>query len=223
MAPVSSLDRAANAPAVMDLLREATWPQHQHAEGRELERDLARGALPRETFVAWLGQRFLMHQALEAGARRLRERDSRVAAIALDELWQVENLRRDLSSLGVAADQIPSAIATARFVADVQATEADAPLGLLGHNYVFEGSKNGARMLARAVAQAYRLEPGPGLLYLDPHGARQRPLWMEYKAAMNAAGFRPDEQAAIVQAARRTFDFVSAVDDELYSGEAARL
>lgn len=77
-------------------------------------------------------------------------------------------------------------------------------------------------MLARVAGRAYQLTSDAGMRYLDPHGDQQRPLWMQFKAAMDAADFTEAELDAMVAAAGRTFDFVSGVDDELYAGAPAR-
>jgi len=87
--------------------------------------------------------------------------------------------------------------------------------------YVFEGSKNGARYLVKRVAATYDLKPGPGLLYLDPHGEQQPALWAQYKARMDAAGFSPQDQDAIVAAAQQTFDLVAEVDDQVQAASTA--
>ncbi len=199
----------------MLMLREATRAQHDAAEGGELQRALARGELPVERYQAWLGQRMLVHCSLEAHFRRLAQSDARIAAIMRDELYQETNLQEDMTHFGIdpaSAMPLPS---TTRFLSELDNWAAEEPIGLLGAYYVFEGSKNGAAFLVKALRRAYGLTGTNGLRYLDPHGARQRPLWQEFKQAMDAAGFTDAEADTLVRTAQRTFDLIAACDDEL--------
>lgn len=205
---------------IMGRLREATWPQHRHAETRPLERELAAGRLPREVFIAWLGQRLRMHEALERAVTRLAAADRRVGGIVRDELLQADRLRRDLAFFGCDPEQVVCGAAARLFIDETDAIAAQDPIVLLGSYYVFEGSKNGAKFIARAVSRAYGLSNGPGMLYLDPHGEQQRPLWARFKEDMDAADFSEAEQEGMVARAQRTFELVSAADDELYRGAA---
>jgi heme oxygenase len=204
-------------PGIMDRLRQATWPQHQHAEGRELQRALAKGALPCDTYIELLGQRLLIHCPLERELRRLRDADTRLRDVVREELFQESNLRRDLAHFAVNPDDVVPASATRRLIAEIGRMAKKQPVALLGHYYVFEGSKNGARMIASALRDAYELPSPEGLCYVDPHGSQQRVLWKAFKAAMNAVDFTEREQEAMVAAARCTFTLVSELDDELYA------
>jgi heme oxygenase len=207
----------AASPSVMVRLREQTRAHHDAAESRELQRALAKGQLPIERYQDWLGQRLLMHRALESRVRRLAEEDPRVAAIAREELYQEGNLLADLAHFKfdtAGASPLPS---TGRFLAELDRYGAEQPLGLLGAYYVFEGSKNGAAFLVKALRQAYGLADGAGLRYLDPHGPKQRPLWQSFKQSMDAAGFDEPETRVLVAAAQRTFELIAACDDELYA------
>lgn len=201
----------------MARLRASTAEHHARAEGRRLEQALAAGSLPRDIFVAWLGQRFAMHTLLEPAVARLVASDARMHGLIPAELYQAANLRADLQHFGLNEESLDPCRAAAEFVADIKRTEAASPVGLLGHFYVFEGSKNGARMIARVAGPAYGITSERGMRYLDPHGSQQRTLWAEFKARMDAIDFTARELDAMVAAAGRTFDFVSAVDDELYA------
>lgn len=203
-------------PTLMAQLKEATWPQHQAAEEHQLERSLVAGTLPRDLYVDWLGQRFLVHRALEAELDRVAQADVRVARTRDEALYQAENLRQDLAHFGVDADGVAPCDATAAMLDDISAALTRQATAIVGYYYVFEGSKNGARFIARKVRPAYGLNEA-GSRYLDPHGDEQRPLWNQWKQAVDEAGFKPEEWPAIVAAAQRTFDHVRAVDSELYA------
>ena len=78
---------------------------------------------------------------------------------------------------------------------------------------MFEGSKNGARYIARALAKQAGVT---ALKYLDPHGELQRELWLKFKATMDAIAWTPAEQDSMVQAAQATFASISSLDDEIH-------
>ena len=104
---------------------------------------------------------------------------------------------------------------TVRALAAIAA--ADAP-GLLGYNYVLEGSMNGNRYIARALS---RTASAPATAYLDPYGEQQPAEWQAYRARMGALEFSPAEVERMVAAARDMFDFVGAMSDDVSGGAAA--
>jgi heme oxygenase len=87
--------------------------------------------------------------------------------------------------------------------------------------YVFEGSKNGARYIARALRGSLRISGAPGLRYLDPHGEAQRPVWESFKQRLDAAPLDAAEVDGIILAAKACFAHVTAVDGALLA-EAPR-
>lgn len=208
------------ATGVMARLRDETSTHHAAAEGSPLEQALVAGTLPRDTFVDLLGQRYIVHRALEARLRDLAAVNPTVATILHEELYQTANLQHDLAHFGVQAEAVTPLPATADYVAALPRIAAAEPLALLGACYVFEGSKNGAHFIARRLRPAYGLGSGPGTRYLDPHGAQQRPLWMAFKARMDAADFAPAVQDAMVAAARMTFDAIGRIDAAVHAGAA---
>jgi len=205
---------------LMARLRDETTEHHQRAESRPFERALLGGALPRVSYVEMLAQRYLVHRALERAARGLRDAHPFLAEILRDELFQEANLAADLEYFGVDQNAIVPARATRALVEDIGRLADQRPLALLGVYYVFEGSKNGARYVAKSVASTYALAPGPGLRYLDPHGEQQRALWLDFKKRMDDCPFSPADQDAMVAAAQLTFDRIGELDDELWANVA---
>lgn len=204
--------------SVMDRLKEETWPLHQQAERAALEQDLVKGKLPREVYREHLAQRYVIHKALEARLREAREKDTRVAAVVQDWQFHEKNAAEDLAFYGGDPATAKPAKATEKLLADIE--KAD-PIALLGHQYVYEGSNNGARFIARAIRGAWRLEGLDGTKYLDPYGEQQRERWSEFKDTMNAQGFSKEEIDHIVEAAKATFLQMIEVEEELYPGAAA--
>ncbi len=201
---------------IMGRLREETAEQHQRAESNPFEQAMVRGVLPRDSYVQMLEQRYLIHRCLEQHVRELRESHPFVGQVVLDTLFQEQNLAEDLAHFHVDPGTVTPLRATQALIEDIQATAAQTPLALLGFYYVFEGSKNGARFVAKRVGTSLELTSGAGMRYLDPHGDQQRPLWMDFKARMDGCGFQATDQDAMVEAAKRTFERIIDLDHELY-------
>ena len=197
---------------IMERLKEATAVQHRNAEHRRLQRELVAGVVSPARYGAWLGQMLLLHEALWEEIARRRETEPALRVVQ-DEGRHVANLRADLAALGLrpGAEPLP---ATRGAVADIAAAGARDPLALLGYNYVLEGSMNGNRFIARALAP--RL-PRPATTYLDPYGEEQRPVWQAYRQRMNALTLTPERAAGVVDAARGLFSRIADLSDELVS------
>ncbi|MFO0839291.1 MAG: biliverdin-producing heme oxygenase [Phycisphaerae bacterium] len=215
---MTSTESASSPVGIMARLREQTARHHQLAESRELEQALARGVLPRDRYVALLGQRWLIHRTLEARVADLCRNDPRLNDVVPPNLMQEPNLRADLSFFGVRPDEVPPLPATTRLIELIDREAAHRAPALLGCYYVFEGSKNGSRMLAPRVRKAYGIDDG-GTRYFDPHGRQQRALWTEFKARMDGIPFTQPERDGMVEAACTTFDLVARLDDELISNK----
>jgi heme oxygenase len=202
---------------IMARLREETREDHEHSERRPLERALFAGTLPRDRYVAMLGQRYLIHGALETALLRWRGQDAVRATVVCEELMQAPQLCSDLRYFGCDPRDVRAIPPTTRFVEQLAACGNSSRL--LGALYVLEGSKNGARIVAPRVRKAYGLPDGAGTAYLDPHGPQQRAYWERFKQAMDALPLSEHEADEIVAMARRTFAAFAEIDDALYPGE----
>ena len=197
---------------IMEILKEATAEQHRDAERRQLQKEMVRGQLAPEIYSAWLGQMFLVHQALWESIEARRADHPPLAAIVLDEGLHVGHLRADLASFGIDADDVVSLPSSHAAVQAIALTSEADPLSLLGYNYVLEGSMNGNRFIARALQQT----PGiTALSYLDPYGEGQRASWQAYRERMNEAGFDESQGERMVAAARDMFSFIAEMSDDL--------
>lgn len=208
-----------DAVPIMQRLRDETAELHKLAESRPLEQQMISGRLPRESYATWLGQRYLMHRALDRALEALRASDPRLAGVLGSEQYQSSNAESDLRALGVEPRDVAPLAPTRSFVSRLERGSDESPVALLGVHYVFEGSKNGARYIARAMRGA--LSPVEALRYLDPHGPEQRPLWDAFKQKMNAVAFSPAEQDEMLAAAKEAFAFAAALDDAVFARASA--
>lgn len=200
----------------MDRLKEDTAKHHDVAEAKPLEGSLIGGTISDEHYRQYLSQRWLIHRALEAATDAALARDPRLGGLGLPALYQTANLEEDLAHAGVdiaGIKPLPGALA---LLALIQNAESVAPL--MGIYYVFEGSKNGARFIARSLGRAWGRSDGAGLKYFNPHGDGQRELWKKFRTDMNAIEWNSREQDQMVEAAQVTFETVSALADEIHAG-----
>lgn len=206
------------AGGIMGLLKASTEEQHRDAERRDLQRDLVRGRLPVEEYARWLGQMLLLHGGLWRAIRERRDEVPALAHVVRDEGLHVENLRRDLATLGEDPDGVEPLPATSRALDEIERVAASEPRALLGYNYVLEGSMNGNRFIARALHGG---PAGGAVSYLDPYGDEQRATWEAYRARMNAVELDEAAAARVVAAARDMFVFVAGMSDEVRKAAAA--
>ena len=197
---------------IMEILKQATAEQHRDAERRRLQKDMVHGRLPAQTYAAWLGQMFLLHQALWEEIKNRRSEHRQLAAIVRDEGLHVANLRADLALLGIDADDVAPLPSTDSAVRSIVLTSQTDPLSLLGYNYVLEGSMNGNRFIARALAPTLG---APAISYLDPYVEEQRPVWQAYRERMTVAGFDETQGDRMVATANEMFTAIAEVSDEL--------
>jgi len=201
---------------IMQRLREDTAVLHRNAENMAFEQALMKGSLPKEVYVNSLEQRLLVHRALEAALKHHKAYVPAIAAVFADHHVHSGRLEEDLRFLGRDPQKFDALPATQDAVAMVKEAAEKNPVALLGIHYVFEGSTNGARYLAKAVAGAYRMFDGRGVAYLNSTGEKQPENWRGFKVAMDAQTFSENEKTAIVEAAKATFAAVAAIDGELY-------
>jgi len=202
---------APNSDGIMARLKAGTAAQHAVAESKPLEAALIEGSIGRAQYEKYLSQRWLIHRELEAATDRALRTDNRLASIGLPSLYQTKNLEADLVHLQSKLESIRPLPGATNLIQEIQKAT---PATLMGIFYVFEGSKNGARYISKSLAKAGQT----ALRYLDPHGEQQRPLWMKFRADMDAISWTPTEQDQMLKSAQSTFDAISSLDDAIHAG-----
>lgn len=204
---------------VMRRLVAATAEPQRVLKLHPISRDLAAGLLPRATYVAWLGQLFFVHRALEWHLGRLRVVVPPLASVVRDHYFHTPAIASDLACFGVGLQRLTPLASTSVLVELIDGLAVRAPLALLGLAYVLEDGKNGGRQIAKRARLAYRLRPGDGVAYLDPYGEAQRQRWLDFRVDMEATGFEPDEIAVIADAAKLMFQSLTSILDEIVAVE----
>lgn len=195
---------AALETSIMARLKAETQALHTEAEHTPFQQAFVAGKLPLPLYVDSLEQLLLVHRALEQRLERLRRTDERARAVVQEYQFHEANIAADLVFFGRGMDDAPGAPETAELIAEIERIADKEPTALLGLHYVLEGSKNGAKYLAKAARHMFSLTDG-GLRYLDPYGDQQRLYWAEFKRAMDSAEFSPAEADSIVSAAKAMF------------------
>jgi len=196
---------------IMDTLKAETLDHHQRAEQHPFQRAQASGTLAREQYIANLGQMMLINRELTARLRALAATDPRAAAVIREHQFRAADFAADLRHLGGDPDGVRALPEVGAALGEMRAMADAAPLAALGMHYVLEGSTNGGQYIAKGVRRAYGLQGQDGTRALDPYADRQRPLWAEFKASMNAASFTADETRDLLAGARWMFDAISLV------------
>jgi len=198
---------------IMERLKSETASLHQRAESHPGQKALLKGELPRAEYAEQLSQMLSIHRVLERRLRELSETDQRIASVVTEEQYQEPYLLQDLKVLDIDADQIDTMPNTTAMINTIRNASA---LGVLGMHYVLEGSNNGGKYIATAIAKAYGFVPGqPGLRYLDPYGADQRDNWTRFKDAMFACKFSDADSDELLAGARAMFNGLCGVFDDL--------
>jgi heme oxygenase len=208
---------------IMDHLRDATRGLHKEAESRPLQRAMARGTLPRASYVMYLAQLRHLHAALEAALEAALDRPGASRAglseLFTDDRRRVPDLDRDLASFDVDPADVPPLAPTQQFIERIGALLDEDPLALLGPLYVLEGSTNGGRFLARVLERSLRLDGGTGLSYMDPYGDRQPEMWSSFKQLADAVPLTPAQVDAVTESAGRTFTAIAEISDAIVPRE----
>jgi heme oxygenase len=126
-----------------------------------------------------------------------------------------EDLRADCRFFDIDPAGFAPTEATTRFTTTIDRWGAESPMALLGALYVFEGSTNGGRFIAKAVSRGFRLTDRSGTLFLDPYGEDQRSRWSEFKADLDRS-IGPEAIDQVVVAAQDTFGAVAEIGESVY-------
>ena len=200
--------------SIMQRLKAETSDLHSHAESRALQRAIASGEVNRTTFSAYLGQLYQVHQSLESALENNREVHPAIGALATADRMRIPDLDRDLEFYGFDHGRIAVGDAARRFSDQIREIEKLDPVALLGALYVLEGSTNGGRFLARTLRKSWNLD-GEGLAYFDPYGDEQPQMWAAFRREMEEATFEADQEEAIIEMAKSTFQAIAEVSDEV--------
>lgn len=204
-------------------LKEDNWDLHQIAEHDTLPQHLVKGTIPREIYKELLGQMWLVSRSLDSAIVAVRDSVPVLKELVADIQLQTPYLEEDLAFWGVDTASLSPKPGTAGLIAEIEKSQAEAPIRLFGLHYVREGANNGNKYVAMKIRGAWGVEDKAGFRYLDPYGDQQRPLWDSFKTRLDAIELTEAEKTEIVAASRSMFEHIIEIhkDFDLPEIEAA--
>jgi heme oxygenase len=198
---------------LMEKLKDSTRAMHDSAEGSQFQGRLANGALPRQLYIDYLEQLYLVHSKLEQAIRKTA--GDKTKNIVSDDQLQEPFLRQDLESFGKSVQEIKPLSATSKLLSQIDELAKTCPVALLGMHYVLLGSKHGGKFVAKTCQDSYNLVDGKGALYFDPYGPNFMPIWKTFKESMNDLPLEDGEIDKVCSAAGQMFNSIGEIGGEL--------
>ncbi len=198
--------------SLAEAIRSSIQDLHDRIERLPLTQRIATSGIDRSEYARLLGQLACIHLTLEVELAR----QPVTHAVYSPAMNRAEVVERDLVHLGVEAERTP-VTSTLKLQGCILHWSQTVPWALLGSLYIFEGSRMGSMVLARALAKAFDLpaEPGNGLDYhLDASGQRTK-LWRHFKETLNGLPWQPAQVEEIVAAATTTMQLLYDLYAEL--------
>lgn len=206
---------------LMARLKAETAEMHDRAEHAPLQKQLAQGLAPKDAYVWYLVQLYHVHATLDDGLRKATAASALPKGVGEAREHQSNHLVEDLTFFHVCPAHRAPTPGAAALVEQIRIASASDPVRLLGFHYVTLGSTNGGRFIAKSLRKAYGLTD-QGVRYFDPWGDEQRPLWMGFKAAMDAAAFTPAQMDGILDSAKAMFEGITRISEEVGSAHGLR-
>lgn len=198
-----------------EFLKTETRELHARAESQPVEKALFGGQISPQAYAHWLKQRAAIHEVLEQRLLKWQASDKRVDPLLGAPCQQAQRAVDDIGTLAHDNNALPVSGKVEAYAAACDKALANNPTWLLGGRYVLEGSKNGGRFLARALAGRLTAEHQAATTYLNPHGEEQPALWGAWKQNLDAIEFSEAERTMILEGARAMYDAVIEIDTQL--------
>lgn len=197
-------------------LKNDNWALHQIAERQPTPGSLIKGTMPKEGYLAMLGQQYLLNSAFDAALAEARTNNPQVESLIDQEYLLTPYLIEDLEHFGIERSTLAPTPGTQRFI-DHVAAHKDQPLHLLGLHYVRLGACNGNTFVARVVRKSYNItDPTQGTRYLDPFGKEQRKGWVAFKESLDSIEFTDAQQDEVFAGTRAAYVLSINLDFEQF-------
>lgn len=205
-----------------EVLRNATWSDHESAEDEGYLKALMAGRLSREAYGELVAQHYFAYVALDNASRALA--DNPVAGpFVFPVLYREEALIRDLETIYGAdwRSRIEPSRPTRTLVARIEQV-ADWPGGYIAHHYTrYMGDLSGGQFIRMELQKIYGYQPGGGVdFYLfDEVGSLPR-FKNDYRARLDALPVDEAEKQRIIGETRLAYQLNTEVLADL--GRVAR-
>ncbi|WP_433256272.1 heme oxygenase (biliverdin-producing) [Streptosporangium sp. CA-135522] len=184
-----------------EVLRNATWGDHESAEDESYLKALMAGRLSPEAYGAMVAQHYFAYLALDGAAKALTD-DPIAAPFVFPELYREEALVRDLETVYGAGwrSRIEPSKPTRTLVARINQV-ATWPGGYIAHHYTrYMGDLSGGQFIRMELQKIYGYQAGGGVdFYLfDQIGSLPR-FKNEYRARLDALPVDDAEKQRIIR------------------------
>lgn len=200
-----------------EVLRNATWGDHESAEDDSYLKALMAGQLSREAYGELIAQHYFAYVALDGASRSLAD-DPVAGPFVFPELYREESLIRDLETVYGAGwkSRIEPSKPTRTLVARINQV-ATWPGGYIAHHYTrYMGDLSGGQFIRMELQKIYGYQPGGGVdFYLfDEVGSLPR-FKNEYRARLDALPVDEAEKQRIIRETKLAYLLNTEVLGEL--------
>lgn len=207
------------AQGLMARLKAETRMAHDAAEAMAYMKELMAGELPLETYGKAVNQLGIVRAGLEEAL----DTCGGAAAATVYQPYHAQSplYQHDSKHWGAAGEAaLP---ATRKFLQKIAGWCTAEPAALLGALYVLEGSNMGSTIIRKRLLEVHELPAeSAGFSALNPHDRELMNRWRRFAADMDSLPLSPEQKAAVIQAARDTFDAIAAIHGEVYLGDRKR-
>lgn len=193
---------------IMAKLKEATKDQH---EGLEQTVDIMNQMFDIEKYKALLVKFYRFYSSIEPELAKL---DLKKYGYDLDKRLKAPNLEKDLVFLGLLDE-------AKKHSAYNGLPSIDSPEKAFGSLYVLEGATLGGQVINRHLKQHLDLSPENGGSFFNGYGEKTGLMWKEFIEIANNFAIQANNDEAIVESAKVTFDsFKDCYQEELNFGKS---
>jgi heme oxygenase len=219
---LTTTDQQSTSERFSDVIRTATFSDHETAAMSGFMTALFEERLPLEAYTSMVAQHYFAYVVLEQAADALA--DHPVAGpFVVEELRRVPSLEADLAHLLGAGwrDRITSSAATTAYAERMTEVCFDQPEALVAHHYTrYMGDLSGGQMIGRIARRAYALEPGAGAAFYEFPGIDDLTAFKDgYRVKLDEAAWSADERdrllAEIIVAYRLNTEVFTELDADL--------
>ncbi|WP_030908851.1 heme oxygenase (biliverdin-producing) [Streptosporangium amethystogenes] len=205
-----------------EVLRNATWGDHESAEDESYLKALMAGHLSPEAYGEMVAQHYFAYVALDGAARSLAE-DPVAAPFVFPELYREEALVRDLETIYGSGwrSRIEPSKPTLTLVARINQV-ATWPAGYIAHHYTrYMGDLSGGQFIRMELQKIYGYQPGGGIDFYLFDGIGSLPRFKnEYRARLDALPLDEAEKQRLIRETKLAYLLNTEVLGEL--GRVAR-
>ncbi|WP_214103008.1 biliverdin-producing heme oxygenase [Acrocarpospora catenulata] len=195
-----------------EVLRSATWNDHQSAEDDSYLKSLMAGQLNPEAYGEMVAQHYFAYLALDGASKALAGHPV-AGDFVFPELYREEALVRDLTTVFGPrwADRIEPSKPTRTLVARINQV-ADWPGGYIAHHYTrYLGDLSGGQFIRMELQKIYGYQRGGGVdFYFFDIGSLPR-FKEEYRRRLDALDLDEAEQQRIIRETKLAYQLNTEV------------